>query len=583
MERIITASPSGDDEDFEQEQQREQETEATSGTQRIIFAEPDPDEETETNALREQEQQIHSQRIVFAEPDDTDDVEVLAPIPIIPKVHAPVEVIQPQNQRVLSFKAEHNTIVKQVSLERGEAASVSWPRFQQKIAQAFHLSDQKSVTVAYLDSDGDRITVDSDIDLRFLLRLIKIPKLIVSITPPTTELTPVASPLPEVTGRVESLSVSLLDTHPESLIVIDMLVDLVFSNPAAMRDAIGSLQELAEKSNIPVEEIFNTFNEKLKIHVPKETSFSENHVSTCSGITDACRHLHYELAPTSENDLPPSYDYVEFSSEAITAAKRFDGKDKDNFTNKEGLTVYNVTTQPSSQYHLSPSPVPETSVAITTAQLQAQARAQRGKQFSDPSANSLNQYLSRKFTHHTSVSPNSTSPSPAPTPPNSEWSSPVRASSSASLSSGKSSSLFVHHNFASTLRNAIDRASATHTQIHEKVVSQHPWLGRALASAHAAKEEVCATMDTFESVRTIKEEANGAFKWLHQATWSALEMACAKGGEEGTAAKKEVVDRVIRSGEAGSIERWKVEEIVERTGGDYNAVVKELAQERLRD
>ncbi|KAJ3131895.1 hypothetical protein HK100_005897 [Physocladia obscura] len=582
MERVITASPSGVDEDFEQQQQREQQVTAP-GAQRIIFAEPELDEEPELNTVPEQ-QQIHSQRIVFAEPEDADHVEVPAPTPIIPKAQTSVEVIQPQNQKLLNFKAEHGAVVKQISFERGEAASVSWLRFQQRIAQIFHLSDQKSVAVAYVDSDGDRITVDSDIDLRYLLRLTKIPKLIVSVTPTINELTQVASPIPEVTARVDSLSVLPLDASPESLIVIDMLVDLVFSNPAAMRDAIGTLQELANKSNIPVEEIFNTFNEKLKIHVPKEAVFSENHVLTCSVITDACRHLHYELTPGSENDLPPSYDSVEFSAESIKAAEGFDDKSKHNFASKERLTVYNAATQQSNRYPTSPpsSPVPETSVAITTAQFQAQARAQRNKLSEEPSGNSLNQYLSHKFTHHTTF-PNSTSPSPAPIPPHSEWSSPVRAPSSASLSSSKSSSLFVHHNFASTLRNAIDRASATHAQVHEKVVSQHPWLGRAIASAHAAKEEVCATMDTFEPVRTLKEEANGAFKWLHQATWSALEMACANGGEEGAAAKKEVVKRVIESGEAGNVDRWKVEEIVERTGGDYNAVVRELVQERLKD
>ncbi|KAI8838585.1 hypothetical protein BJ741DRAFT_601556 [Chytriomyces cf. hyalinus JEL632] len=76
------------------------------------------------------------------------------------------------------FKVEYSGTVRQIVLDD---SPIHFTQFAEKARQCFKLSPSDTVTVSYKDEDGDTIAVDSDEEIRDLLRLPKMPKLVLSV------------------------------------------------------------------------------------------------------------------------------------------------------------------------------------------------------------------------------------------------------------------------------------------------------------------------------------------------------------------------------------------------------------------
>ncbi|KAI9339096.1 hypothetical protein BDR26DRAFT_862621, partial [Obelidium mucronatum] len=503
---------------------------------------------------------------------------------------------EPEEEEVptICIKVENSGFVRQLVLEQVEARTVSWALFQEKVKELFRFPTDATIAASYRDADGDNIRIDSDIDLKYLLKLKAIPKLQIAVEHvssakpqnSTTSSLPgyddqAAAAAAALAERVATVAVAEKDTnhlefHPESVLVIDMVVDLVFSDPHAMREAIGTLHELSESTKIPLSEIFESFNDKLKNHVPKETHFSANHVDTCAGITDACRHLHY--------DLPPAYtdDALLQSDPATVAASETAGKktpipeeeDKDEYYDATGPELVMIPAASSS----TPAPSPAAATGpLTTAQLQQQYKSQRKQA---QRAGSINEYLATSFARQKTQY--ATPPKKQQeTPPNSEWATP--ASSPARTETANNSA---KANFSFSLRHALNSAAASHAQMHAAVLHQNPWISSAFQQAQALKDATCATIDsTVPGAKALKQEAREAYRFVSQATGAALTMATESPEEEVRIHKekehKEAVERILKMEVASGATRERVVELVREHDADIQRVVNELINDRL--
>ncbi|KAJ3207208.1 hypothetical protein HDU82_003957 [Entophlyctis luteolus] len=186
-ERIITASPTNSDFDNEATLQ--------PGVARVIFAEP--------------------------EEDDCDDLDVgfshSLPHPPPQEPTPPVPT-----SSMVTFKIEHIGITKKVALP----SLSSWTLAKEKICEAMRLNPDSVSFCKYADEDGDFITIDSDADLRAFAAMPSLPTLTVVTFSEQQE---------EQKHRQKP--------SPQALVVIDMLADLVQSNPDALSSAMVSLDE----------------------------------------------------------------------------------------------------------------------------------------------------------------------------------------------------------------------------------------------------------------------------------------------------------------------------------------------------
>ncbi|KAJ3026625.1 UNVERIFIED_CONTAM: hypothetical protein HDU68_005360 [Siphonaria sp. JEL0065] len=480
---------------------------------------------------------------------------------------------------IVCIKIENSGFVRQLVLEQGEAKSVAWAVFQDKVREAFRFPLDATIVASYRDSDGDNIRIDSDVDLRYLLKLKTIPKLQISVedaATPAPKQNSTSPSLPDyedptaLAGRLATVAIEKdtnhLEFHPESTVVIDMVVDLVFSNPNAMQQAIGTLHELSVSTKIPLSEIFEAFNEKLKNHVPKETQFSANHVETCTGITDACRHLHY--------DLPPAYNDVEGDIAVVVEAETVEKKstvvvletedDKDEFFDAP------TTSTP-------PTASSSTFVPLTTAQLQQQYKTKKAAQ----KQGSINELLTSSF--DTQKRRFTTKIQQQETPPNSEWATPIGGSPSRT---DTSASAATSNTFAFSLRSALNKAAETHAQVHASILHQNPWLQNALSQAHALKDATCSTIDnTVPGAKEIKSEARDAFRFVTQATGAAFNRVLDPEEEVKVYRDKEnqeTVEKILKMDVVAGANRARVEELVDLYDGDVDRVVNELVNDRLK-
>ncbi|KAI8619453.1 hypothetical protein BC830DRAFT_1165381 [Chytriomyces sp. MP71] len=198
-------------------------------------------------------------------------------------------------------KVEHNGVVRQLLFED---ASVTWSQFSQEVRETLRLSPSAAVKASYVDEDGDRITLDSDRDLRAHLKLRKPPKLTIDTadslpnyvdpvaelasrpntwTPPviiSSEKRAGADGFPREDSDADFVRAqeTKVDTSekggqevqgaPDSQAVIDMLVDAVSADPDMMERAIKILHDLAGTSGTSFEVLFQQFNDTLKANIP---------------------------------------------------------------------------------------------------------------------------------------------------------------------------------------------------------------------------------------------------------------------------------------------------------------------------
>ncbi|KAJ3247341.1 hypothetical protein HDU78_004593 [Chytriomyces hyalinus] len=80
---------------------------------------------------------------------------------------------------IARFKVEYSGTVRQIVLDD---SPIHFTQFAEKAKQCFKLSPSDTVSVSYKDEDGDTIVVDSDDEIRDLLRLPKMPKLVLSVS-----------------------------------------------------------------------------------------------------------------------------------------------------------------------------------------------------------------------------------------------------------------------------------------------------------------------------------------------------------------------------------------------------------------
>ncbi|KAJ3399728.1 hypothetical protein HDU80_007641, partial [Chytriomyces hyalinus] len=80
---------------------------------------------------------------------------------------------------IARFKVEYSGTVRQIVLDD---SPIHFTQFTEKAKQCFKLSPSDTVSVTYKDEDGDTIAVDSDDEIRDLLRLPKMPKLVLSVS-----------------------------------------------------------------------------------------------------------------------------------------------------------------------------------------------------------------------------------------------------------------------------------------------------------------------------------------------------------------------------------------------------------------
>ncbi|KAI8832064.1 hypothetical protein BJ741DRAFT_711002 [Chytriomyces cf. hyalinus JEL632] len=80
---------------------------------------------------------------------------------------------------IARFKVEYSGTVRQIVLDD---SPINFTQFAEKAKQCFKLSPSDTVTVSYKDEDGDTIAVDSDEEIRDLLRLPKMPKLVLNVS-----------------------------------------------------------------------------------------------------------------------------------------------------------------------------------------------------------------------------------------------------------------------------------------------------------------------------------------------------------------------------------------------------------------
>ncbi|KAJ3070041.1 hypothetical protein HDU99_002776, partial [Rhizoclosmatium hyalinum] len=220
--RVLTSSPDFDDE--------------VSAVERVVCHTP---EDLVEEPQPQQDEEVTRQMSHSPEPDDDDDQD-----------------------RTVCIKVEHAGFVRQLVLEKSEAFAVSWAAFSEKVKEVFRFPANVTVIASYRDLDGDSILIDSDLDLKYLLRLRAIPKLSITIEEPAGLPAPVRAatrklsslpgyvdPVDELATQVEAVHVAIdekvshLDNHPESMVVLDMVVDLVFADPDAMHEAIKTLDE----------------------------------------------------------------------------------------------------------------------------------------------------------------------------------------------------------------------------------------------------------------------------------------------------------------------------------------------------
>ncbi|KAJ3281133.1 hypothetical protein HDU79_011054 [Rhizoclosmatium sp. JEL0117] len=571
--RVLTSSPDFDDE--------------VSAVERIVCHTP---EDLVEEPQSQQDEEVTRQMSHSPEPDDDDDQD-----------------------RTVCIKVEHAGFVRQLVLEKSEAFAVSWAAFSEKVKEVFRFPANVTVIASYRDLDGDSILIDSDLDLKYLLRLRAIPKLSITTEEPAGPPAPVRAatrklsslpgyvdPVDELATQVEAVhvlideKVSHLDNHPESMVVLDMVVDLVFADPDAMHEAIKTLDELAATTKIPIEEIFEAFNEKLKHHVPKPAELDEDHVANCSGITDACRHLHY--------DLPPTYTVAVAESDPKVVEEGEKSDKKEVYVKDEDDDDVFVDAP------IAPEP-PVSTANLTTAELQQLYKKQK-KAAALAANNDINSQLSKKFTvqrkNYTirqqqldqKVSLEGKQQQQQVTPPvtpdrlttgaaSSTSSSKVYTSSTtpvASSSSSTKSNTTQNSTFAFSLKSALSRAKETHAQMHATVLSNNPWLTDAFKQANAFKDSAVAEIDKYEPARNLRLEAKSAIKFIGSAAGAALgltadEQEVWKGKEK---EYEEVVDRVMKMDVVGGgVERERVRELVAVYDGDVDRVVDAIINDRL--
>ncbi|KAJ3233650.1 hypothetical protein HDU81_002094 [Chytriomyces hyalinus] len=80
---------------------------------------------------------------------------------------------------IARFKVEYAGTVRQIVLDD---SPIQFTQFAEKAKQCFKLSPSDTVFVSYKDEDGDTIAVDSDEEIRDLLRLPKVPKLVLTVS-----------------------------------------------------------------------------------------------------------------------------------------------------------------------------------------------------------------------------------------------------------------------------------------------------------------------------------------------------------------------------------------------------------------
>ncbi|KAJ3237240.1 hypothetical protein HDU78_004597 [Chytriomyces hyalinus] len=80
---------------------------------------------------------------------------------------------------IARFKIEYSGTVRQIVLDD---SPIHFTQFAEKAKQCFKLSPSDAISVSYKDEDGDTIAVDSDDEIRDLLRLPKMPRLVLSVS-----------------------------------------------------------------------------------------------------------------------------------------------------------------------------------------------------------------------------------------------------------------------------------------------------------------------------------------------------------------------------------------------------------------
>ncbi|KAJ3096999.1 hypothetical protein HK100_005449 [Physocladia obscura] len=524
----------------------------------------------------------------------------------------------------IAVKIENSGFMHRLEIDAAEAEVLTWSEFQAMTAQIFKLENANAVTATYRLND-DVCVVDSDSTLHELLSLRPPPVLFVTDvhinmrpngakwtnsnpdtnnktsehtetlsdsigllnrTPTVSQPPPyddawdfpqrmqsdssIASSTPSEHYITETLKPlpPLPNLKDESIVVIDMLVDMVFADHEAMRDAVDKLHELAERTNTSIDDLFTTFNAKLLNYIPKEQSgFSAEHCENCPGISNECRHLHYDLPPSytivsheegypeNDNDKKDSTDYPNVKADSKVPTEAINENtigSEPNETDDEDVFYDALESKPSIRSNKlnidgeiavvksSTNDLPPLSSKpfLTTAQMQEQARSRFQRISSSSSSSSsanrpdVNEYLSRKFATTCNSSTSNIRAS----------SLPLQKPFSSSFTSTQQQNNFPAQ-FAATLKTAIDKAAQKHKDFHESVFDEIPFL------------------------KAIRNELSN----LYNSNNNRL-------SEE---KKKQIVDRILGMEVVAGADRKRVEELVEEYPEDIYRVVDQLVKDRI--
>ncbi|KAJ3281132.1 hypothetical protein HDU79_011053 [Rhizoclosmatium sp. JEL0117] len=101
---------------------------------------------------------------------------------------------------IVRVKVEHVGTVRQIVFDEAE---VPWTLFASKVKEVFRIPTVTSISAFYIDEDGDSIQIDSDVEIQYLLKLPRVPKLSIIVTPLAEE-----STTSSLAANVEDLNIT---------------------------------------------------------------------------------------------------------------------------------------------------------------------------------------------------------------------------------------------------------------------------------------------------------------------------------------------------------------------------------------